>query len=213
MFGHIISRDVDGRLFALGDLFGDFAAQRSDFAFQVAHASLASVIARDASEGSVIDRQFALLQPVSFKLLGQQEVAGDVQFLFLGVAGQFQYFHAVAQRGWNWLQRVGGGNEHDARQVECQVQVVVPEVVVLLRVQYFQQCRRWIAAPICSDFIHLVQHDHRVIGVNTAQGLDDASRHGTDVGAAVAANLCLVADAAKRHTRKLTAKRTGNRLS
>jgi len=48
-------------------------------------------------------------------------------------------FHSVKQWGGNGFGRVGRRNEHDLRQIERNVQVVVDEIAVLLRVQDFQK--------------------------------------------------------------------------
>src|SRR6266516_367177 len=110
------------------------------------------------------------------------------------------------------LQSICCGDKHHFGKVKGKVQVVIPEVIVLFWVQNLEQRRRGITTPVSSDLVHLIQHNHRIVGFDTAQSLDDAPWHCANVSAAMAANLSLVTNAAERHTRKFTPKRTCNRL-
>src|SRR6202012_4851940 len=103
-----------------------------------------------------------------------------------------------------------GRDEHHARQVQLQVQVVVAERVVLRRVQDLQQSGRRVAAPVGGDLVDLVEHDHRVHGPGVAQGTDQPARQCADVGTPVAADLGLVTDAAQAHAHELAARGTGD---
>ena len=90
-----------------------------------------------------------------------------------------------------------------SREVELDVEVVVAERVVLRRVEHLEQRRRRVAAPVGADLVDLVEQDHRVHRPGVAQGADEPARQRADVGAAVAADLGLVADAAERHAHEL----------
>ncbi len=57
-------------------------------------------------------------RPLARICLGTQVASCDVQLLFFGVAGQLQHLHAVAQRRRDGIERVGGGDEEDLREVE-----------------------------------------------------------------------------------------------
>ena len=92
---------------------------------------------------------------------------------------------------------VGRGDEQHAREVEGGLQVVVVKGVVLLGIHHLQQRGGGVALHIhAGDFVNLVQHEHRVGVTGLAHVLDDAARHGTDVGLAVSADFGLVAQAA-----------------
>ena len=52
---------------------------------------------------------------------------------------------------------------------------------------------------ITAYFIDLVEYHHRVTRFYLAQGLQDASRHGADIGFPVPANLTLVVQTAQAH--------------
>ena len=84
------------------------------------------------------------------------------------------------------------------------------KVLILRRVEDFEQRRRRIAAKIRADLVEFVEQDHRVAALDAAQGLDDAAGHCADVGAAVAANLRFVAHAAEGDAGELAAQRVGH---
>ena len=48
-------------------------------------------------------------------------------------------------------------------KIECHIEIVVAERLVLLRIQYFEQRRRRIAAEIASEFIYFVEQQHRIL--------------------------------------------------
>jgi hypothetical protein len=50
-------------------------------------------------------------------LPGHQIALGDLDFLFLAVAGQAQDFHAIAQRLRDGVERIRRGNEQHLREV------------------------------------------------------------------------------------------------
>jgi hypothetical protein len=125
-----------------------------------------------------------------------------LSLLVFGVAGQADDLHPVQQRRRD-VHRVGRGHEHHVRQVEVDLDVVVAEGVVLLRVQHFQQRAGRVAAEVHAQLVDLVEQEQRVAGAHLGQALQHLARHGADVGAAVAADLGLVAHAAQRHAHEL----------
>jgi len=80
-------------------------------------------------------------QAVVLDLLGDQVLAGDGELLLFGVAGELEHLHPVAKRPGNGIEHVRGGDEQHLGQVERHVQVVVPERVVLLGIEHFEQGR------------------------------------------------------------------------
>ena len=78
---------------------------------------------------------------------------------------------------------------------------MVLEGVVLLGVQHLEQGRGRVAAEVGAQLVDLVEHEHRVLALRAAQALDDLAGQGADVGAAVAADLGLVAHAAQAEMR------------
>ncbi len=87
---------------------------------------------------------------------------------------------------------------------------MVTEGEVLLGVQHLQQRRGGIASEIGANLVHLVQHEHRVLGPHALDGLDDATGQGANIGAAVPPYLRLIPHAAQRHANELSAQRAGD---
>jgi hypothetical protein len=64
---------------------------------------------------------------------------------------------------------------------------------------HLEHGRRRVTAVIGAELVDLVEQQHRIRGTRLAHRLHDAAGHGADVGAAMAADLGLVAHAAERH--------------
>ncbi len=199
----------DGQL-ALG---GHLAQDPRDRALQRADPGLAGVFGGQPAQRRVLDRDLLGGQPGQLKLPGQQVVAGDGDLLVLGVAVEGDDLHAVEQRPGDGLQDVGRGQEEHVGQVELDLEVVVAERVVLRRVEHFEQGGRRVAAVVGADLVDLVEQDDRVHRAGLADRADDAAGQRADVGAPVAADLGLVADAAERHPDELAAHRAGHGLA
>ena len=151
-------------------------------------------------------------QPVRLQGLLQQEALGDLDLLQLGVAGQLQHLHPVAQRLGHRVEHVRRADEHDVRQVVLDVQIVVQERMVLLRVEHLEQRRRGVPAEVHRHLVDLVEQEDRVERSGLLHHLDDLAREGADVGAPVAANLGLVADPTQRQPDELAVRGAGDRL-
>ena len=85
--------------------------------------------------------------------------------------------------------------------------------MVLRRVEHLEQRGRRVAAPVGADLVDLVEHDHRVHRPGVSQRADEPAGQRADVGAPVAADLGLVADAAERHADELAVERACDRLA
>ena len=149
----------------------------------------------------------------ALELAAQQVVAGDGHLLVLGVAVEPDDLHPVEQRAGDGLGHVGRGEEQHLRQVELHLEVVVAEGVVLGRVEDLEQGRGRVAAVVGAELVDLVQHDDRVHGPRLAQRPDQPAGLGADVGAAVAADLGLVAHAAQGDPHELASEGAGHRLA
>ena len=137
---------------------------------------------------------------------------GDLDLLVLGVAGEPDDLHPVHER-LRHAERVRRGHEQHVRQVVVDLEIVVVEGVVLLGIEHFEQRRGGIAAPIGAELVDLVQQEQRVGRLGLLHALDDLARHRADIGAAVAADLGLVAHPAERHADEVAPRRTGDRLA
>ena len=197
----------------LGDLAGDLAADGADLALEVADAGLARVLLDDRPQRGVGEAHPGALQAVLGELARDQVALRDVELLVDRVAGELDHLHPVAQRAGDRVEDVRRGDEHHLGEVERQVEVVVAEGVVLRRVEDLEHRARRVAAEVGAHLVDLVDHEHRVARAGVAQRADDRPRHRADVGAAVAADLGLVADAADRDPLELAPERPGDRAA
>jgi hypothetical protein len=74
-------------------------------------------------------------------LLWKKKSPCNMKLFVLHVARDLDELHPVPESGRDRLDHVGGRNEHDFGKVERNLQIVITEGVVLLRIQYFQQGR------------------------------------------------------------------------
>jgi hypothetical protein len=117
---------------ALRDLAGDLAADRADLALEVADPRLARVVADDRPQPGVRERHLGALEPAAIDLPRHEVALGDLKLLLLGVAGERDRLHAVAQRPRDRVERVRRRDEHHVGEIERDVEVVVAERRVLL---------------------------------------------------------------------------------
>src|SRR5205814_8877913 len=118
--------------------------------------------------------------------------------------------HPIKQRSRNSADVVRGRDEDDLRKIERHVEVAIDKSVVLARIEQ-GACR--VAAKVGADLIDLIEHHDRIARAGTTQLLNDASRHRTDVGAAVAPNLRFIANTAEAHPHKPPAQSIRDRLT
>ncbi len=108
---------------------------------------------------------------------------------------------------------VGGGDEQDARQIDRDLHVVVPEGVILRRVEDLEQRRRRVPLDADRNLVDLVEHQDRIGRLGGLQRLDQPAGHGADVGAAVAADFRFVAHPAERDAHEVAVHRPGDGLA
>ena len=118
---------------------GNLAMNPVQRLLEVANARLARPTVTDRAQhaGRVLD-----LLPGdagALQRLRNEVAASDVHFFLLDVTGQPDHFHAIEQRRRYGVHRVGRGDEHDRRNIEWQIEVMIAERVILLAVQNFQQ--------------------------------------------------------------------------
>ena len=211
---HALGRDRHGRRqLVRRDLRRDLARDLAELALEVADARLAGVVGDHLHDRGVVDGDLVGLEAGLLDLALEQVVARDRDLLLFGVAVEADQLHAVEQRRGDRLRHVGGRDEQHLGEVEVDLEVVVAERVVLRRVEHLEQRRRRVAPPVAADLVDLVEHDHRVLGAGLLQGAHDAARQRADVGAAVAADVRLVADAAQRDAGELAAERARDGLA
>ena len=154
------------------DFARGLARQRGDFALQLAHAGFARVFLDQLAQRGLGEFHFLPREAMLLNLARHEITFGNLQFFGFGVAGQFDDFQPVAQRGMNRVQPVRRGDEQHARQIERQIEKMVRERVVLRRVEHFQQRRRRIAPEIRAHLVQFIQQNHRVAAFEAAEGLE-----------------------------------------
>ena len=127
----------------------------------------------------------------------------DLDLLLLGVSGDADDLHSIAEWRADGLGDVRGGDEQHLREVVRNLEIMIAELPVLFRIEHLEQCRRRIAAEVRAHLVDLVEHDHRVARAGGAHRLDDPSRQRPDVCAPVTSDLRLIADAAQAHAHEL----------
>ena len=191
------------------DLAGAFAQHTGDGALQIANAGLADIAVDDAVQSALGEGDFAG-QTTGLELLGHQMLAGDVVLFHAGIAGQLDDVHSVAQRAGDGAQVVGCGDKEHMAQIERHVDEVIVEGGVLLRVQSFEQSGRRVAPEIARQLVDLVE-EHQGVGAFCGDHrADDLAGHGTDIGAAVAADLGLIPHTAQAQADILAAQALGD---
>ena len=90
---------------------------------------------------------------------------------------------------------------------------MVAEARVLLGVEHLEHRRGRVAAEVGTHLVDLVDQEDGVRRLGVADRAHDRAGHGADVGAPVAADLGLVADAADRDPREGAAERARDRLA
>ncbi len=79
------------------------------------------------------------------------------------VTGKPNNFHSILQRHRDVGQRVGGGDKKDFRKVIINVQVMITECAILLRIEDFKESSRRVSSKISAHLIHFVETEDRVV--------------------------------------------------
>ena len=208
----IARRDRDRRLRRRQNLLHALPAEIRDLPLQIPHARFAGVEPNQLPQPGVGDFPFAIPQPMILGLLRNQVTFRNLDLFVFGVAGQTNDLHPIKQR-LRHSQRIRRRDEHHVRQIVIDLEIMIGEGRVLLRIQHLEQGRRWIAPPIGAEFVDLVQQKEGIRGLRLLHRLDDLTRHRADIGSAVAADLRFVAHAAQRHPHEIAAGRLRDRLA
>ena len=133
-----------------------------DAPLEIADARLARVVADDRAQHLVRSVSCERLQAVRLELLRDEVALRDPELLLLGVARERDHVHAVEQRPRDRVERVRGADEERLREVERQIEVVVAERRVLLRVEHLEHRARRVAAPVVAHLVDLVDQHQRI---------------------------------------------------
>src|SRR5206468_5976557 len=105
------------------------------------------------------------------------------------------------------MQHIRRRDKENAREIVIDIEIMIPEGTVLLRIEDFKQSRARVAAKIASELIDLVEQDHRIDRSGPFHQLNDLPGQGTDVSSSMAANFRLVVYTAKRQSHEFSAGR------
>src|SRR5262249_19560335 len=165
------------------------------------------------AESLVGDLDLVRADAVGLELPLDQIAPRDLELLLRGVAGEADDLHAVAERAGDRVKKVGGGDEDDTAQIERHAEVVVAERVVLLGIEHLEKRRGGIALDAAAELVDLVEHHDAVARAGLADALDDVAGQCADIGAAVAADLGLVVNAAEADADEFAGHRARDRLA
>ena len=134
----------------------------------------------------------------------------NVELLILRITGHFNNLHTVQKRLRNILHCIGRRNEKHLRQIHREFHIVIPEFAVLFTVQHLQKCRRGISLVVTADLVDLIQKHQRIFYSYRAKPRYNTSRHCTDIGSAVSADLRLIPHAAQTYADVFLVQRSCN---
>src|SRR5262249_37943973 len=161
-------------------------ADGADQPLQIAHASLARVVADDRPDGVLGDLALLRRQAVRFELALEQVAPGDFELFVLGVTGKLDDLHAVAHGAGNGIEHVGGRDEHHLREIEGDAEIIVTKRRVLLGIEHLEQRGRRIAVEADAELVDLVEHHQGIARSGLADRLDDVARQRADIGTPMA---------------------------
>src|SRR5215831_5379325 len=186
------------RILAFQQTAGMFPADICNLPLEVSDTGLARVMPHDVMQGRILKFDLIGLQTTIVTTTGHEVVSGDLHLFLFGIAGQFDDFHTVSQRGWNRIENIRGRNEKYTREIESHIEVVITKRHILLRIENFQQCRCRISAEVRAQLVDLIEHEHRIARSRATNALDDLTGQGADICTPMTADLGLVAHASER---------------
>ena len=193
-----------------GHFCGDGATDAADLTLEVPDSGFAGVVFDDEADRGFRPAAMPYLQPVFLQLALHEVAARDFDLFLLRVAGEGNDLHPVPQGSGDGIDRVRGRDENDLTEVKGDVEVAIGKVVILSRVENFEESTRGVTAEVVSDLVDLVEHENGVSRSGTADFLDEAPRHGADVSATVTADLRFVPQSADGNAGELASQCFGD---
>src|SRR5687768_17688684 len=132
------------------------------------------------------------LQTRFFESSRPQITPRNLGFLSFAVPLKPYDFHSVQERLADRIQGIRSRNEKYFGEIEWQVEIMIPERMVLGRIQDFQERRRGIAAEVATQLVHFVQHEDGIVDPGSTHRLYDPSGQGADIGPAMPAKFSLI---------------------
>ena len=134
---------------------------------------------------------------VLFKLLGNQVLSRDLEFLLMGIASQCDHVHTVRQRFRYCAIIVCRCDKHDIAQIKRHIDIMIVKGGVLLGIQNLQKRGGRVTAEIVAELVNLVQQKQRVLCPRLLDGRNDTSRHGAHIRLTVAHDVGFIPHAAE----------------
>ena len=161
----------------------------------------------------VTDLGLVFQKTVPLELTGPKVALGDLELVLVGIARKLDDLHAGEECGRDRVEDVCRRDEEELREIERNVQIVVAEGMVLLRIENLEERGGGITAEVAAELVDLVEHEDRVPRLHPLDTLQDAPRQGADIGAAVPADLRLVTHAPECDARKVPVHRARDRAA
>src|SRR5262249_28088646 len=127
----IIRRYCKNIAVALRNLQRNFSGKPADSAFELTDSRFARVAADYGRQRLVSDLKLFFAKPRLFDLPRNEIAPGDMKLLFFAIAGERNYLHTVSERRRYGSQRIRGRYKEYFRQIERQIQIMIPEREVL----------------------------------------------------------------------------------
>src|SRR5579871_129150 len=161
---------------ALGDPPRNLPADRPNLLLELAYTSLTRIVPRN--QPHALNRELDILRSnaILLRLPRNQIFHSNIRLLLLRITRQLNDLHTIEQGPRNRIQLVRRADKQHLAQIERLIQIVVPERIVLLRIQRLQQRTRRIAPEIAAQLVDLIQHEHRVLHLNPLQVLNNLPR-------------------------------------
>ncbi len=103
----------------------------------------------------------------------------NVRLLILGVTREIDDLHRSRKRLRYRIEHVRSADKEHLGQVERTIQVVIPESIVLLRIERFRRADAGSPRKSRPSLIDLVQHEDGIVSFRPAQRLNDLPRQRT----------------------------------
>ena len=178
-------------------LLGELAEELTDALVELTHTALEGVVLDQPVDGPLGELHVALSQPDLVKRVGDQVSLGDLHLLLRDVATHLDHLHTVTQGAGDVADVICRGDEERPAEVVVEVEVIVVEGIILLRVEHLEEGAGGVALVVVGELIHLVEDEDGIARAGLEEALDDPSRHRPNVGAPVPADLRLVMHAAE----------------
>ena len=198
VFGYLV-----GYLLAHNLSDGQFAEYLVYLAVKLSDTALPRILLYDLYNGLLVELDILVLvedETIVLTVALHKVALGNLVFLLCGVSCQLYQLHTVEQWSWKPSKVVGCTYEEHIREVIVNVEIVVMECDILLRVKHFEQgrCRVAVDSRLCY-LVYLVEDEDRIARADTLQSLHYPSRHSAYVCPSVATYLALVVHASERY--------------